>query len=398
MTESVTEEIERWRDKMSFSPKTRSRSWMVTAHVQNMKKAGLSKEEYENPELVANTFIKLWEESGTDRKAAASVCVSASGVYHMHLACYGNTTTLNKVAQIFFHSHIEPQLGGKKQLTEYLLKKGKYEEKGEQVLYASNIDVIDDKQGKRSDLDEIESMLHEGYTPDMILQESFYYYKYEKMIKSAFTRIKRDKTPQIKEMHNEWHFGQSGTGKTYTYARLYEEGADSIYLCNDYSNSGGSAGGFDQYMNNPTDILFMDEFRGNMPFSTLLNILDKYSRNQIHCRYTNAYMLWTKVIISTIYSPEALYKLMIPEDKRQIDSYKQLLRRLNVIVYHWKDTEGHFRTFRLDASNYQGAEDIIKKAEQFEKEVSYEEYKKSQKRIEKFSEEATVVEGGEILD
>ena len=47
---------------MPFAPNTRSRSWMVTIQVANMENAGLTKEEYENAELLANfmKFIHIW--------------------------------------------------------------------------------------------------------------------------------------------------------------------------------------------------------------------------------------------------------------------------------------------------------------------------------------------------
>lgn len=36
-----------------------------------------------------------------------------------------------------YQSHVEPQLGGKKELTAYLLKQGKYAEKNEKILYST---------------------------------------------------------------------------------------------------------------------------------------------------------------------------------------------------------------------------------------------------------------------
>ena len=82
---------------MPFAPNTRSRSWMVTIQVANMENAGLTKEEYENAELLANFMIETWEHSGKDRTAGISVCRSKEGLYHCHMACYGNTTTLKRV-------------------------------------------------------------------------------------------------------------------------------------------------------------------------------------------------------------------------------------------------------------------------------------------------------------
>lgn len=217
---------------MSFSPSSKNRCWLVTIHVTNMEKAGLTKEEYENPEKVADVFISAWESSGKNREAGIAVCISKDGCYHAHMACYGNTTTLKNVSKILFDSHVEPQLGGKDQLKSYLLKEGKYEEKGEQVLYTQGLDCIQDNQGNRSDLDEIQELLEEGATPQLIFERCFRYRKYEKMIRSAFLDKRIRETPLEKKMWNEYHWGKSGSGKTYTYIRLCEKyTADEVYLC-----------------------------------------------------------------------------------------------------------------------------------------------------------------------
>lgn len=325
---------------MGFALTTRSRCWAVTIQIRNMKNAGLKEEEYEIPEYLADFFIKLWESSGKGRKAGIAVCVSKNGLYHAHMACYSNTMTLRKVSEILFQSHVEPQLGGKSQLTAYLLKEPPYDEKGEQVLYTQGLDVIEDKQGKRIDLDEIERLLEEGYTPQQIFEESFRYRKYEKMIKSDYLARRIKETPLLKEMHNEYHWGKSGTGKTYTYVKLCEKySPEEVYLCSDYSNSGGS-GGFDFYASQPAKVVVMDEFRGNIPYAQLLSILDIYSRNQQHCRYQNTYNLWTEVYICTTYPPEKLYSSMVKEKESQIDTIEQLLRRLDVIVLHYINKRG----------------------------------------------------------
>ena len=347
---------------MGFSPSTKHRSWIATIQIANMERSGLTKEEYENPEILANHFISLWENSGKNRSAGIAICVSDKGLYHAHMACYGNTTTLKKVSEILFNSHVEPQLGGKAELKGYLEKSGKYEEKGEHVLLTKGLDLIQDAQGKRSDLDEIEELLEQGATPQEIFAVSFRYRKYEKMIKSEFLSRKIRETPLVKEMWNEYHWGESGTGKTYTYIKLCEKYSDDeVYLCNDYSNSSGSAGGFDFYSNNPAKIIILDEFRGNIAYSQLLSILDVYSRNQQHCRFQNTYNLWTSVIICSIYPPEKLYSNMVDYGDRCIDSIQQLLRRLNLIVYHYKEN-GEYKTFSMPANEYVDCYDMIQRA------------------------------------
>lgn len=331
-----------------------------------MTKAGLDKEKYSNPEFIADFFISLWENSGKGRKAAIAVCVSAQGLYHLHMACYGNTTTLKKVSDILFQSHVEPVMG-KSQLLPYLKKEGKYAEKDEQVLYTKNLEAIEENQGSRSDLDIIEEMLNNGSTPEEIFEASFRYRKYEKMIKSDYLARRTKETPLIKKMWNEYHWGKAGTGKTYTYIKEMEAHPNDVYLCSDYANSGASGGGFDFYGNNPAKIVVLDEFRGNIPYAQLLSILDVYSRNQQHCRYQNTFNLWTSVIICSIYPPEKVYSFMVDDTEKSVDSIQQLLRRLNVIVYHYINKEGKFREFKMPACDYINAEDMVKKSREFEK-------------------------------
>lgn len=353
---------------MAFSLDTRSRCWVGTIHITNMVNAGLKKEEYENPEYLAEYFINLWENSGKGRKAGIAVCVSNEGCYHAHIACYGNTTTLKKVSDTLFQTHIEPQLGGKAELTNYLLKEGKYAEKGEQVLCTMGLEVIQDNQGQRNDLDEIEKLLNDGCTPEEIFEISFRYRKYEKMIKADYLARRIKETPLIKDMWNEYHWGRSGSGKTYTYIKKCEQySPDEVYLCNDYANSGSSGGGFDFYSNNPAKIIVLDEFRGNVPYNQFLSLLDVYSRNQQHCRYQNTYNLWTSVIICSIYPPEKAYSFMVDDTQKSVDSIQQLLRRLNVIVYHYINKDGKYRAFEMPACDYISANDMIQKSREYEK-------------------------------
>lgn len=350
---------------MSFSPETRNRSWICTIQEKNMKKAGLTKEQYSDPEQVADFFVSLWENSGKGRKAGIAVCESAEGLYHAHMACYGNTTTLKKVSDILFQSHVEPIMG-KAQLLPYLRKEGKYAEKGEKVIYTQNLEAVEEEQGSRHDLDVIEELLNSGATPEEIFEISFRYRKYDKMIKSAYLDKRIKETPLVKDMWNEYHWGRAGTGKTYTYVKKMEEHPDEVYLCNDYANSGSSGGGFDFYVNNPAKIIVLDEFRGNIPYAQFLSILDVYSRNQQHCRYQNTYNLWTSVIVCSIYPPEKAYSFMVDETKKNVDSIQQMLRRLNVIVYHYKDKEGNFCEFSMPAADYSGADDMVRRARERE--------------------------------
>lgn len=355
--------------KLGFLTNTKGRAWLATIQIGNMKKTELSEEKYKNPEIVADFFLSRWENSGKDRKAGIVVCMSKDGLYHCHMAMYSkNSTTLKKVADILFQSYVEPQLSGKSQLELYLKKEGKYAEKGEVILFSSGLENLEDTQGKRNDLDEIEALLNDGLKPEQIFEESFRYRKYEKMIKSDYLARRIKETPLVKDMWNEYHWGRSGSGKTYTYIKMCEKYTpDEVYLCNDYANARSSGGGFDFYTTNPAKIVVMDEFHGNIPYSQFLSLLDVYSRNQQHCRFQNTYNLWSCVIICSIYPPEQVYTFMVDDTQKNVDSIQQLLRRLNVIVYHYVNKDGKFRTFTMPACDYVSSHDMVQKAREYEK-------------------------------
>ena len=151
---------------MSFNPSMKSRAFIATIQVENMKKAGLTEEQYLNPQILAQTFTGIWNESGNNRSSAIAVCQSKNGLYHAHMAVYGNPTTLQNVAKVLFNAHVEPQLGGKKALTEYMTKEGAFTDKGEKVLYTLGLEnIMDSLQGKRNIFEIIEADIAIGKTP-----------------------------------------------------------------------------------------------------------------------------------------------------------------------------------------------------------------------------------------
>lgn len=343
---------------MGFSPKTRGRAFVAVVQVKNMEKMGLAEEQYKNPEYLANYLAMLWNDSGKNRTCAVAVCISADGLYHAHMALYGNTTTLKAVSDILFQSHVEPQLGGKEQLQNYLLKQGEYEEKGETILYVKGIEQIQDVKGKRGDLEMIEEMLAKGMTPQQILETNFAYYKYEKMILHAYTDQRIQNAPVWHDVYVEYHVGDSGTGKTYSYNQLCQEhGAENIYILTDYDNN--ASGGLDSYMKSGAPpILFMDEYKGfGISYGKLLTMLNGYTRMQKHSRYSNSYNLWEKVYITSVYPPEAVYHNMVSNEHQGIDSYTQLIRRINKIVYHYIEN-GEYKTYTVESKDYTGYGDL----------------------------------------
>ena len=280
---------------MGFDPNMKGRSFIAVIHVKNLENMGLTEEQIYDHEFVAEFVTEKWDESAREnmRTCAVAVCMSEQGTYHLHMALYTkNPTTLRNVASILGNSHVEPQLGGKKALADYMTKTGKYEEKGEEVLYTIGIDNIEDVQGKRSDLEEIEDLLDKGWTPDQILDQNLRYYRFEKAIRARFARMKLKSMPRRRPVYTEYHFGDSRSGKTFCYNELCDKiGEDEIYLFTDFDNQ--SSGGMDKYLDaGAPRAVFMDEFKGKgVSYQKLLVMMNEYPKMQTHARFENTYNL-----------------------------------------------------------------------------------------------------------
>jgi hypothetical protein len=188
----------------------------------------------------------------------------------------------------------------------------------------------------------VEELIEQGMKPDEIMDKSITYRRYERLIRDAYFRKRSKETDREREITVYWHVGNSGTGKSREMITLMEEhGDDEVYLVTDYVN------GFDKY--NGEKIIFMDEFRSQIRYTELLNILDRY-KSQIKCRYTNVISLWNEVHITSILPPERAYKKMVGED-RDLDSIEQLKRRIHYVVYHYKE-DGDYKKEKIPMSEY----------------------------------------------
>ena len=327
----------------------RARSWFCV--LNNPADHGFSG----TPDEIAEQMKERWITDNPQRTCAVAFCVSAEGLPHCH-AVFEDTKTMRftAVQKLFPGMHIEVTKGNKDQAEDYINKRGKWQEKGENVLCVVRHGDIKGCQGQRRDFEIIDDLINQGLTPNEILEKSFSYRRYETMIKRAFFDKRMRETPILRDVKTFFHFGESGSGKTYMYVQLCEKyGADNVYLLTDYGK-----GGFDNYNGQP--ILCMDEFRGQIPFSQLMNLLDGY-RVQIPCRYSNGYALWIEVHIFTVLPPEMIFKTMV-EENRGIDTYEQLRRRIDFVVYHHREN-GEYKTFELPMEKYTNYDDLRRLAE-----------------------------------
>lgn len=266
--------------------------------------------------------------------------------------------------------HFEGTKGSKSEAEDYISKSGNYSEKEkkeaglpwEEVIYVARHGVIRGRQGQRSDIQNISSLLREGKTPLEILSESFGYYRYESMIRSAYFDKRDRETPAEREVKVIWHTGASGSGKSYSRMDLQaREGESRVFYLSSYGR-----GMFDKYNGEP--ILWIEDFKGEIKFGDLLRYLDIY-KCDLPARFKNGKALWTEVHITSVLHPLGAYRRMLSERDQKGDSADQLLRRIHCIRYHWKDGEGyHARDFPV-AYSLARMEELSKKGLPDEQEV-----------------------------
>jgi len=107
---------------------TKARSWFLT----HMNPEDICRG---SPKEIAEKSLGLWCEGHPTRTGAAAYCISADGKHHLHLVLVDSKQArFSALKKAYPTAHIEPTIGNKKQAENYIQKKGKFIEKGEQVL------------------------------------------------------------------------------------------------------------------------------------------------------------------------------------------------------------------------------------------------------------------------
>lgn len=320
------------------------------------------------PKKMCERVVSMWSDSKPGRTGACVYCISPNGLHHLHmvLECSSNDKFRYSAVQKIYGQkfHLEPTRGNKSEVYDYIHKLGKYEEKGELVVADYQHGEIVGKQGNRSDLDSIGEMIEQGMTPRDILSQNFRFYRYENMIRKAFYDKREKDTEYFREVKVFWHYGCTGTGKSY-WAKQYvdEHGPNDIFKVSQYKN-----GFLDRYCGER--LLYMEELRGDkIEYSELLQICDGY-KDAIHCRFSDIIPLWREVHITSPFTPEEVYNSMVSSaETRKIDTLEQLMRRIDVVIHHSKDELG-YHTFEIESEKLMLLKDQRQVIEDYEKLVN----------------------------
>lgn len=309
------------------------------------------------PVEIVERLREEWTSGSPTRTGAWLYCISAEGLKHVHMVLEDEKAMRFSAIKKGYAvgMHFAPTKGTKEQAEDYIRKRGKFEEKGEQIIAQTQHGEIKGAQGKRRDLEVLEELIELGYTPTQIYDLNIRYRNHANIVKSHYVRKRDKETPIMRDVTCYWHVGASGSGKSYNMKKIIEErGEDSLYLISDYEN-----GCFDNY--EAQQVLFLDEYRGQWKYSFLLTVLDRYKR-QFHARFANIVGLWTEVHITSVKTPDMVYHALITdESEREIETFEQLKRRINFIVYHWKVDDNYYE-YSMPMIEYKGYEDLVRRA------------------------------------
>lgn len=309
----------------------RARSWFC---VLNNPEEYFQELKGKTPEEHCSFFRDKWQkEQGENCPIAVALCVSAAGLVHDHFVLENpNKVSFDRVREFLGNKgHIEATRGTKKQAEDYINKRGAFQEKGEKILYILTAGEIAGSQGKRNELDAIEDMLQDGKRPSEIFEElGLRSRRYESIIKGAFYDKRVKETPRRRDVEVFWHVGVSGSGKSEGY-KNDPRPDDMLYFL--AGEDVGKNGAFDAYEGQ--EVLWIDELKGgHIKYSRLLTLCDGM-KLPLQCRYKNGFQLWNEVNITSIFTVDEMYKNMVSDENKKIDSITQIKGRISKMVYHF---------------------------------------------------------------
>lgn len=290
--------------------------------------------------------------------------VSDTGTPHTHVfILLGSKKRWSAVQNAFAHGHIEAMVKGTtEQVVAYIKKEkgstkqhtrvpGTYEEWG-------SIPVILPNASKNEILLQGQALLDQGLTPSEICGRSILFRQCEGEIKKSFFAAKLMATPAQREIDVYWHVGPTGSGKSYTYVKLCKRhGDEEVFFTSNYRNNCTAL--MEGY--EAQKYLVLDEMKaGCIPYGFLLGLLDGYKR-PIYARYNNVYALFEQVHITSVFTPDEIYKSIVGPENREVDSLDQLMGRIKVVIFHWKYGE-EYKSYGILGKKYTSREDLQRRA------------------------------------
>lgn len=196
---------------------------------------------------------------------------------------------LNKIGNSFgpIHCNVEPMRGSFQQNEAYCSKEGAYTKLGQEPA-----------QGTRGDIMEVKNMIHTGEltADDICWTNPEFYHKYGRTIRELEAISLRNKF-RTWMTQGTWLYGPTGVGKSHTAFENYHPTTHYIKTLEDQW--------WDGYTGQSTVII--NEFRGQITFSELLDLLDKWPKTVKQRCKAPVPFLAKNVIITSSKHPSDIY-------------------------------------------------------------------------------------------
>lgn len=212
--------------------------------------------------------------------------------------------------------------------------------------------ISEPEQGARKDLRELcEGILSGDKSVDEIcVSDPWMFHLYGRTLNKAEDLMMR-KLFRTKMTQGIWLHGETGGGKSH--AAFKDFHPDTHYV---WPNDGKW---WDSYKQQ--EVVIINDFRGEIPYNTLLQLLDKWPMNVARRNREPMPFLSKKIIITSSLPPHAVYNR-----RQEEDNIAQLLRRIEVIELQKCDRStppGNTKAGVADYENDEFMEEIRRKLE-----------------------------------
>lgn len=180
-------------------------------------------------------------------------------------------------------------------------------------------------QGKRNDLIEIKNNIMNGTkVRDLALDNPMLYHQYGRTL-NYIEDLAMEKKWRTEMTKCIWYWGDTGVGKSLTAFKNYSPETHYVWQ--------NDNGWWDMY--NQQDTVIMNDFRGELPYNFLLQLIDCYPMSVKRRNRAPIPFVSKLIIITSSLHPEIVYWRRNDED-----NIAQLLRRCQVIRLHSTEVVG----------------------------------------------------------
>ena len=146
------------KETKNFVKDTVSKSWFC---VLNNPEKNLPELDGKTPEQICQALSEMWCGDSETRSGAWLYCISADGLHHIHMVLEDTKAMrFSAVKKIYPTANIQGTKGNKKQVEDYIYKRGDFEEKGEKIVHTVCVgEIKGNQQGRRNDLNKIKEMI-----------------------------------------------------------------------------------------------------------------------------------------------------------------------------------------------------------------------------------------------